>query len=815
MAFTRRLCLEKSLRRILRSVRKTNVGILESAKAVGREVADGTFTVYPTTLPGQTFLPGSAILMEALRVLIDKKVVLAGSLIACLFSISCTASAQNDAQGSGADIVVDTSHAVNSFSPLKALGGAVDRQGGGTTEQQVADHTNWVLSPPVLKELLGAGWGMITYRQNTELQIQAWHWNPTGSWSNASERDGYFVGSAEPTHEQIEHSWSYPLPHRGNTLGDGNGWSRLTDGDLNSYWKSNPYLTKPFTGEADSLHPQWVMIDLGATENINAIKIAWANPYARHYYVQYWTGDTEPFYDGINQGTWKTFPMGTVRHGEGGTPTLKLISGNIPVRYLRIWMTGSSNTCDTHGSQDKRNCLGYAINEVYVGTLLPDGQFTDLVSHLPSRKQTVTWASSVDPWHSASDVDYAAGDQIGFDLFFHSGVTRGLPAIVPIAMVYSTPQDAANEIAYLYKRKYPITMIEMGEEADGQRMLPEDYAALYIQFARAIHKLVPEARLGGPSFEGTPGDVSSWVDANGRASFLGRFVTYLKAHNDMKDFSFFSFEHYPCLDTGLCRDWSSLDMEPEFVDNVVQAWKDNGLPSNVPFYMTEGNDLGEGSPGTVKSGLWLADYVGAMMAAGASGTYYFQDIARPGRIGGGYGLLSIDKDGHATYGPQYFASQVITQQWVQPVDATHQLYRVASDVKDPQGRSLVTAYAVHRPDGLWSIMLVNNDEYNDHFVRVEFKNPAVGKTQYLTGTVSRAVFGAAQYQWYPDPVPPTASQPMDATGSSGEQHRFRFSGHADPDGPIAMSAVSSVNPETLYDLPKASIIVLRGSIASH
>ena len=37
-------------------------------------------------------------------------------------------------------------------------------------------------------------------------------------------------------------------------------------------------------------------------------------------------------------------------------------------------------------------------------------------------------------------------------------------------------------------------------------------------------------------------------------------------------------------------------MEPEWVNHVVQAWKDNGLPPNIPFFMTEGNDLGEGSP---------------------------------------------------------------------------------------------------------------------------------------------------------------------------------------------------------------------------
>ncbi len=208
-------------------------------------------------------------------------------------------------------------------------------------------------------------------------------------------------------------------------------------------------------------------------------------------------------------------------------------------------MTESSNTCGTHGDSDKRNCVGYAINELYAGTLAQDVQFTDVVKHFPSRKQTVTWPSSVDPWHAATDLDESKGDQVGFDFFFSSGVTRGLPAIVPIAMLYSTPGDAAAEIAYLYQRHYPIARIEMGEEPDGQKMLPEDYGALYLQFAAAIHRLVPDAKLGGPSFEGTNEDVEVWPDAQGRVSWLGRFLDYLKAHNRMNDLTFFSFEHYP------------------------------------------------------------------------------------------------------------------------------------------------------------------------------------------------------------------------------------------------------------------------------
>ena len=146
---------------------------------------------------------------------ICKKVVLAVSLVAFLFFIAHMVDAQNGAQGSGQDIVVDTSHAVNSFSPLRALGGAIDRQCGGTTEEQVANHTDRVLTAPVLKELLGAGWGTVTYRQNTELQIEAWHWNPRGTWSNPAKQEGYFIGSAEPTSEKIMHSWAYPLPHAG------------------------------------------------------------------------------------------------------------------------------------------------------------------------------------------------------------------------------------------------------------------------------------------------------------------------------------------------------------------------------------------------------------------------------------------------------------------------------------------------------------------------------------------------------------------------------------------------------------------------
>ncbi len=141
------------------------------------------------------------------------------------------------------------------------------------------------------------------------------------------------------------------------------GYSRLNDGDTDTYWKSNPYLTKLFTGEDDSRHPQWVVIDLESKQSVNAIRIDWAEPYARAYEVQYWTGAGDAM-DEQASGEWKRFRSGVVANGKGGTVTLNLGAMPVSTRFVRILMTQSSNTCDTHGSTDRRNCVGYAIKEL-------------------------------------------------------------------------------------------------------------------------------------------------------------------------------------------------------------------------------------------------------------------------------------------------------------------------------------------------------------------------------------------------------------------------------------------------------------------
>ena len=71
---------------------------------------------------------------------------------------------------------------------------------------------------------------------------------------------------------------------------------------------------------------------------------------------------------------------------------------------------------------------------------------------------------------------------------------------------------------------------------------------------------------------------------------------------------------------------------------------------------------------------------------------------------------------------QFFAAQMLTQEWAEPKDEEHRLFKATSDIKDAKGHILVTAYAVLRPDGQWALMLINKDYDNPHAVRIAFHN---------------------------------------------------------------------------------------------
>jgi len=151
---------------------------------------------------------------------------------------------------------------------------------------------------------------------------------------------------------------------------------------------------------------------------------------------------------------------------------------------------------------------------------------------------------------------------------------------------------------------------------------------------------------------------------------------------------------------------------------------------------------------------------------------------------------------------------MITQQWVQPGDGEHHVYPATSVVDDGAGHSLVTTYALQRPDGEWALMIVNRDQFNHHAVQIAFDEGASKAESHFTGTVHVAHFGRDQYAWHPRTKDFTAHRPeKDDTPAA-----IFGPGKADPDGPIVESE-QPVTADTQFDLPAASITVIRGKIA--
>jgi hypothetical protein len=609
-------------------------------------------------------------------------------------------------------------HPANRIIPSRALGAGVDGHSTGETVRQ--------LSPANIKAMLSAGLKPLTYRLRTELAGEAWHWNPGGTWSDTARRQGYWTSDSKPG-RPIHVCYGYRLPRRGNTIDQANddGYSRIDDGDPKTFWKSNPYLDEHFTGEKYSASPQWVMIDLGKPTPIDAIRILWAQPFAINYSIEFGEFVGEEDLSQRLPTEWHTFPEGNIVKGTGGNALIKLARAPITVKYVRIRLNESSGTGPR--SKDIRDRLGFAIREIYLGTLDSRGGFHDVIDHgIGRHEQTDIYVSSTDPWHRAIDRDPET-EQPGFDFIFQTGLTNGLPMLLPVAVLFDTPENAAAEIRYLKARDYPLERVEMGEEPDGQFVNPEHFGALYLQFEKAIHKIDPALQLGGPSLQDiersqVPGRIEF-----GKTGWMGRFLAYLKRQGQLDKFTFFSFEWYPFPDD--CRP-QQLAEGTQMLTDALNELQQGGLTHDIPWLITEYGYSAFGARAEVDldGALLNADSVGRFLTMGGETAYLYgyeaSEIIKEQACSSGNNMLFFRDDrGHIKKPTAtYWGARLLSQQWVQPGDQLHEIYPAASDVLSGNHDQMITAYAVHRPDGLWSLLLINRDPNRTFQTSVIFRN---------------------------------------------------------------------------------------------
>jgi hypothetical protein len=640
-----------------------------------------------------------------------------------------------------ASVIIDLAPGKHrSFNPTTALGLGIDGVRAGDSDR--------LLTPGNIAAVKAAGLRPLIYRLRTELGIEAWHWNPVGHWSDPAHRQGYWTSSDRPG-TPIRLSWGYRLPRRGDSVDQANddGYSRLTDGDESSFWKSNPYLDRTYLHDGRP-HWQWLVVRLDAPEAIDTIRIVWADPYAVRYEVQYWTSDDE--YDAT--GAWVTFPLGRNDHGEGGRTTLRLASQPITAKFLRILLKQGSHTA-TPGATDWRDRAGFAVREVSLGRTAADGQLADLVRHSPSgEKQTFTHVSSTDPWHREVDRDDNT-EQPGVDRVFASGLGNGQPILMPVGLLFDTPGNAVAELRYLHRRGYPVRQVELGEEPDGQYGEAEDYGALYLAL---VDRLKPGNRgiaFGGPSLQSAFTDTELEPDPD--HSWNSHFIRYLKLRGRLGDLGFFSFEHFPFDD--ICGDiHAKLVDENQLMHALITRLTGEGVPRRIPWVISEygfsafaGRAMSE-----MPSALLMADIIGQFLSEGGSAAYMYgygpdkpMNQHLPCSGFGNMMLYMADRNGQAAQPmPSFYTARLITDGWLMRGGGRHEL--LPSNVQGVPGE-WIKSYAVRRPDHRLGLLLINRSPTTSFTVRLTTRDQK-GQITAMSGPANFMQYSPTQYAWQDD-----------------------------------------------------------------
>jgi len=175
-------------------------------------------------------------------------------------------------------------------------------------------------------------------------------------------------------------------------------------------------------------------------------------------------------------------------------------------------MSKSSNTCDGHGNADPRNCVGYAIKEVYLGNA--EGWARSMTSctirllrirRSPIALRLIHGMSLSDLYVMPDRME--SGDQVGLDpLFLTSGITRDLPGAHDprFSLLYSTPGDAARRKWNIWRSVVMRSRtLKWGKNQMASNMAPEDYGALYSAMG-CCHttRLIQSSNLADLSLEG-------------------------------------------------------------------------------------------------------------------------------------------------------------------------------------------------------------------------------------------------------------------------------------------------------------------------
>jgi len=334
--------------------------------------------------------------------------------------------------------------------------------------------------------------------------------------------------------------------------------------------------------------------------------------------------------------------------------------------------------------------------------------------------------------------------------------------------------------------------IELGEEPDGQWASPEDYAALYAGVARRLIALNPRLQLGGPSLQNFDDQLLAWSDAAGNRSWMNRFLKYVRSA--AVPFDFFSFEFYPF--DNICADAAPQLLETrKRLDEMITSLRADGVPPRIPWLMTEyGYSVFAGRHEVdIEGALFDADTVGTFLTLGGSKPYLYgyepNDLQDELKCSWG-NLMMLQLNPNSDQSNQlsgYHAAQLINKEWMQPTNETHEIFAVTTKPSKPTLSSVISVYAVRRPDKQWALLAINKDPNRPVRLTAQFKFSNGKRPVSFTQDIDVIQFSREQYLWHDD-------------GPNGHPIRSLPAAH------LTRKASS------FYELPPYSLTILRGRL---
>ena len=546
-----------------------------------------------------------------------------------------------------------------------------------------------------------------------------YHWNGSGSYDS--------TGLWTPSEKEWTPGFLGETVYRGTTK-DNWGFvrrSHLADGNMNTIW----------WGEIlDPNDPPWIVVEFKEKKDLDSLIIDWGTLRPKSFEFSYWTEDYAP-YPGVHQGLEnKLKVVGTVKVTSEQS---KYKFAQIKARYVAIRF--KTPDLPSKGVQVREMKL-YSGND----DLLAGNEYKFFaVSTRNGDKPRTDWTNI--KWHFEEFMAYIAK-------------IPKAQALICVNAGTGTAKEAAAWVKYAnVKKKYGIKQWQIGNELDGEweesgPLSARQYAARFVEYARAMKAVDPSIILHGPLFSSHKmqekgagfGDGKFWV-----AEFL-RIVGEAEKKDGKRYLDVFDLHTYPywAPDNLNAKDMLKATMDVGHNADTLDAWMKRYLDGERRI------SLSEFSTSVLGSEIWM-DYP---QAAGAANVFAQFAV----RFGNRLQALPWDAFGNVFEGPDHtwgtvsMTALVKEGSWnkLQSLELTAEYFGVYmafkrfledgySVVPVKSSTESVTPYAICKNDSC-RVMLVNMTD-SKQVVQVDRTSGASDKVRTEVD-----VFGPDQFKWVGD-----------------------------------------------------------------